>query len=174
MTHFEERLNHNGLDDRKPPFSGKKGSLHSRALQPGRGTLPSGSVLERSHQVVGDRREKAPNRKSGLAKVPVPRAGHERERERPPRKMSRIPTEALPREILAVLPPEPYDQLDLAHRINAYAYTQKVSDQRTLRVESRKPRPPCSTPAPSLLSSATSHRSTTKSQDQWSRPKFVL
>ncbi|QDZ21038.1 hypothetical protein HOP50_05g35630 [Chloropicon primus] len=41
--------------------------------------------------------------------------------------MSRIPTEALPREILAVLPPEPYDQLDLAHRINAYAYTQKVA-----------------------------------------------
>ena len=30
-------------------------------------------------------------------------------------------------QILAVLPPEPYDQLDLAHRINAYAYTQKVA-----------------------------------------------
>ena len=28
---------------------------------------------------------------------------------------------------MAVLPPEPYDQLDLAHRINAYAYTQKVA-----------------------------------------------
>ena len=53
----EERLNHNGLDYRKPPFSGKKGSLHSRALQPGRGTLPSGSVLERSHQVLGQKRE---------------------------------------------------------------------------------------------------------------------
>ena len=50
----------------------------------------------------------------------------ERERERD---MSRIPTEALPREILAVLPQEPYDQLDLAHRINAYAYTQKVSEE---------------------------------------------
>ena len=52
----------------------------------------------------------------------------ERERERE-RDMSRIPTEALPREILAVLPQEPYDQLDLAHRINAYAYTQKVSEE---------------------------------------------
>ena len=41
--------------------------------------------------------------------------------------MNRIPTEALPREVIAVLPSEPYDQLDLAHRINAYAYTQKVA-----------------------------------------------
>lgn len=41
---------------------------------------------------------------------------------------ARLTAEALPREVLAVLPQDPYDQLDLAHRITALAYTQKVAN----------------------------------------------
>lgn len=37
-----------------------------------------------------------------------------------------IPDVVLPKEVVAVLPADPYAQLELAHRLTCYAYTQKV------------------------------------------------